>query len=187
MQNPDCFILLFLFIILFYSCNLSETNDKSNEALKFLKKIEKNIDNVTSPSDSFTRYFSVVAPIAKRNTNYQLAQTQIDSLSKYYARYISGLDETIKELNNLEEFDTSFGIAKTTTNSFQILKKAYESTIPTYLYIYKTGLKLASESEEKILMNGDKILNNAITLFNRENTILDTKTKEFMHKYNVRY
>lgn len=179
--------LLFSFVIIVNSCNLFDSNDKKGEAISFIKTTEKAIHGVVVPGDDFTNYFGIVAPIAKKNSNYQLNQTQIDSLNNYYINYMRSLENAINKLNDIGEFDTSFNVLRSAIKLLQITKKGYESTIPTYLYIYKIGLNLASESEKQILVNGDKMLNNTSSLIHEENAILDSQTLQFMQKYNIHY
>ena len=98
----------------------------------------------------------MVAPLAKNNLNYQLDQRKIDSLRNSYIIYKAALNNTIFNLNDLGEFDSSFEMINNSVKSPETTRNAYDSTIPVYLDVYKIGLKGATPVQKGILNDASK-------------------------------
>ena len=158
-----CYFIFFSisFSVILTSCDSLPNKERQEEAQGFLNEIDKTVYNLNT-SDSFSRYFKIVAPIAQKNgANFQLPQSKIDSLKSYFDSYIHAFDKAITRLNSMNEFDTSFDLLKLNVRELDTLRNAMAKTIPTHIYIYKIGWSLASGSEKELILNTGKILTKA--------------------------
>ena len=79
-----CFFSLVSSLFILLSCNTTDAIEKKGKALDYYNSLTEILDGPGKSVATFTDYFRTVAPLAKRNPDYQLDEHKIDSLHNYY-------------------------------------------------------------------------------------------------------
>ncbi len=180
--------LLFMFgIIAFFSCNTNHSSNEQEYAKTFYDEISEITSSVEVKSTDFLNCFKVVGPLAKRHPNYQIDRPKIDSFKSYYDSMIYSFDNALGRLKKLKEFDTSFKIIYLLSSNYQIFRKAYDSTIPIYIAVYKNGWSLSSPFQKEIIMTGSNILDRAYNESSVKTDSFVIELNQFIKKYKIKY
>lgn len=177
-------LILIAFSTVIFSCNpLNKRNSVANE---YYNQFSIITNSTVKPNEDFSKYFGVVGFKAKRHPNYNLEQSQIDSLSNLYDSLNFHFKNAIMKLEKLGEFDT-FHLSKLIINKYKIINDSYASTIPVYLQVYKIGLKDANVIQLERMNNAPDILNQAVSNSTKDDEIWEKELYQFIKIYNIKY
>jgi len=155
--------------------------------MAFLRQIDGIYETLDVKGDKFENYFQKVSLVARSDPNYQLDSSRIDSLRSFFNDYIDVYDRGLTKLDTLKEFDTSFYLVELNAKILMNFKNSWTSVIPTFLKVFKTGWRDASDSDRLTIQSVRSIMGKYSIETDELSKQLEEQGVQFGEKYGFKY